>query len=95
MTADITPMLDVSEWTDERLLRVKAGRTISVCIPCRNEAATIGELVTKIRSRLVERIPLVDELIVLDDRSSDGTPQVAAAAGAQVVSISEVHGRYG
>jgi glucosyl-3-phosphoglycerate synthase len=88
-------MLDVSEWTPERLLRAKAGRTISVCIPCRNEAATIGELVGKICADLVERVPLVDELIVLDDRSTDGTAEVATAAGAQVVSISEVHERYG
>lgn len=95
MTADITPMLDVSDWTAERLLAEKAGRTISVCIPCRNEAATIGELISKIRSSLVERIPLVDELIVLDDRSTDGTAEVAAAAGARVVPITEVHERYG
>jgi glucosyl-3-phosphoglycerate synthase len=66
------------------LVAAKAGRTIAVCIPARNEAATIGEIVGAIAGRLVT-VGLVDELIVVDDGSADGTGELAAAAGAQVI----------
>lgn len=75
--------------------RAKAGRTVSMCIPCRDEAATIGPLVSVVRSELMERTGVVDELIVLDDRSTDDTARVAAQAGARVVSIEDVHRVYG
>ena len=38
---------------------------------------------------------IVDELIVLDDRSTDDTARVAAHAGARVVSIDDVHAKHG
>ena len=66
------------------LVEAKQGRTISVCIPCRDEAATIGPLVSMVRHALIRRIPLVDELLVLDDRSTDDPAAVAASAGATV-----------
>jgi glucosyl-3-phosphoglycerate synthase len=86
---------DVAGWDVDCAAEQKHSRTISVCIPCRNEAATIGDLVTKVRRTLVDAYALVDELIVLDDRSSDGTGAIAEAAGARVVHIDEVHARYG
>lgn len=86
---------DVSCWDADCAADEKEGRTISVCIPCRNEASTVGDLVTKVRSSLMSRHGLVDELIVLDDRSTDGTGRIAADAGARVVHIDEVHQRYG
>jgi glucosyl-3-phosphoglycerate synthase len=77
----------------------KAGRTVSVCIPCRDEVATIGTLATAIRHELMaghgEAPALVDELLVIDDRSTDGTADAAHAAGATVVPIDEIHARYG
>lgn len=81
--------------TLDAAVQAKAGRTVSVCIPCRDEAATIGPLVSVIRSELMQRHALVDELIVLDDRSTDETAQVATGAGAKVVSIDEIHAKYG
>src|SRR5436190_11599255 len=77
------------------LARAKGGRTISVCIPCKDEAATIGQLVETICTTLVERSPLVDELIVIDDRSGDATAALAARAGADVISIDDIHERQG
>ena len=75
----------------DQLVEAKAGRTVSVCIPCRDEAATIGPLVSMVRHTLMRKVPLVDELIVLDDRSTDDTAAVAASAGATVVAIGDVH----
>ncbi len=79
----------------ERMVAAKAGRTVSVCIPCRDEAATIGSLVSAIRKELIEEVRVVDELIVLDDRSTDDTALVATHAGARVVSIEDVHREHG
>jgi glucosyl-3-phosphoglycerate synthase len=69
---------------------------VSVCLPARNEAATVGPIVEVIRTELMERAPLVDEILVIDDHSEDRTAQVAATAGARVVDASELlteHGR--
>lgn len=55
------------------LVAAKPGRTIAVCIPARNEAATIGEIVRAITGRLIPPAGLVDEVIVVDDGSTDAT----------------------
>jgi glucosyl-3-phosphoglycerate synthase len=62
----------------------KGATRVSVCLPARNEAATIGPIVTAIRRELMDDVLLVDELLVLDDHSDDGTAEVAEAAGATV-----------
>ena len=58
--------------------------SVAVCIPARNEAGTLGAIATSV-ARLVEA-GVVDDLLVIDDGSSDATASVAAAAGARVVS---------
>jgi glucosyl-3-phosphoglycerate synthase len=70
------------------LVAAKAGRTVSVCIPARNEAATIGPIVASVVTHLTDGgggLPLVDEVVVVDDGSTDGTGDVAARAGARVI----------
>src|SRR3984957_9859607 len=69
----------------ERLVEAKRGRRISVCVPARDEEATVGDVVTAICSQLMGAGALVDELVVVDDGSSDATAAVARAAGADVV----------
>lgn len=86
---------EMSDRTIDSVLAAKGGRTVSLCIPCRDEAATIGPLVSAIRLELIERAALVDELIILDDRSTDETAAVATSAGGTVVRIDDVHARYG
>jgi glucosyl-3-phosphoglycerate synthase len=66
------------------------GLTTSVCIPARDEAATIGRIVEIARRRLMEAVPLLDEILVIDDHSKDATAEVAAAAGARVVRSADV-----
>jgi glucosyl-3-phosphoglycerate synthase len=53
---------------------------VSVVIPARNEAATVGAIVEALVA--VERIA---EVLVVDDGSADATAAVAEAAGARVV----------
>lgn len=68
----------------------KRGRRISVCLPARNEEATIGEIVGLIRRELMDRGRIVDELLVVDDASTDGTAGVARRGGATVVAAASV-----
>jgi glycosyltransferase involved in cell wall biosynthesis len=63
---------------------------ISVLIPCYNSAETIGALVTSIVTD--PAFGDGDELIVVDDRSTDGSADRAAAAGARVVCLAENSG---
>ncbi|NBE54618.1 glucosyl-3-phosphoglycerate synthase [Streptomyces boluensis] len=72
----------------DQLLAAKArlGTTVSVVLPALDEEATVGEIVTVIRRKLMTPdVPLVDELVVIDSGSTDRTSEVAAAAGARVV----------
>lgn len=73
----------------ERLLAARAaeaGRgSVSVVLPALNEEATVGEIVATIRRELMEKVRLVDELVVIDSGSTDATAEVAREAGARVV----------
>lgn len=74
----------------EELLAAKGDRRTSVCLPARDEAGTIGPIVDAIVTVLVAGCGLVDEVVVVDDRSTDATAAVAAAAGARVVAADSV-----
>ncbi len=67
------------------VLAAKNDDRIAVVIPARNEAATIGRIVEVVADELCRRYPLVDELVVVDDGSTDATASISAAAGARVV----------
>jgi len=68
----------------------RQGLTLSVCLPARDEEATVGRIVTAIRTELMERVPLVDEIVVVDDGSVDGTARAAHLAGARVCAAESV-----
>jgi len=78
-----------------RLLEAKRGRRVSVCLPARDEAATVGHTVEVVRRDLMERSALVDELVVIDDGSTDDTAEIALASGARVLAASDVLREYG
>ena len=80
------------DWPLDELLTAKRrqGATVSVVIPARNEERTVGAVVGAISRSLVDEVPLVDELVVMDSDSTDATAQVAARAGAVVHRTAEV-----
>jgi glucosyl-3-phosphoglycerate synthase len=81
---------NATQWTGRRLARAKGTTRVSVVIPARDEEATVGAIVTTIRQHLADRVPLVDEILVVDSRSTDATATVSRAAGARVVSQDEI-----
>lgn len=65
--------------------KAAAGLRVSVCIPARNEAATLAGVVMPVMALLGEPEYLVDEVIVVDDCSTDATGPLAEALGARVL----------
>ncbi|CAN5799366.1 hypothetical protein BH24CHL5_BH24CHL5_07810 [soil metagenome] len=87
-----------SEFSDlNRLLALKEkqGLTISAVLPTLNESATIGPIVRAARRELMEKVPLIDELLVIDSDSDDDTRSIAESEGARVAVHQQVLTRYG
>jgi glycosyltransferase involved in cell wall biosynthesis len=61
---------------------------LSVVIPCLNEADTVAECVAKAVTA-VQELGIAGEVIVADNGSTDGSRELAAEAGARVVSVPE------
>jgi glucosyl-3-phosphoglycerate synthase len=74
------------------LIAAERDCSISVCVPARDEALTIGPIVTSL-VRLRE-LGAVDEVVVVD-ASSDGTAEIAARAGADVYAQASLMPSYG
>lgn len=73
----------------DRAASLKGSTTLSLCIPCFNESRTIGNLVERLLGD-PRCAFLVDELLVIDDHSTDASAAVARSCGAQVVAVSDV-----
>jgi glucosyl-3-phosphoglycerate synthase len=74
-----------SEFSDIKGLvemKEKTGESITLCLPTLNEESTIGPIVDTMMSNLVVKYPLLDEIIVVDSGSTDGTRDAALDAGA-------------
>jgi glucosyl-3-phosphoglycerate synthase len=76
----------------DQLVEAKArtGTTVSVCLPARNEETTVGQIVASVRRNLVEHAALVDEVVVIDDGSTDATTEAAKWEGARVLSVDDI-----
>jgi len=60
---------------------------LSIVMPCLNEAATVADCVKQAREALA-KYGIRGEVIVADNGSTDGSRELAAAAGARVVPVS-------
>jgi glucosyl-3-phosphoglycerate synthase len=74
-------------------LATERSASVSVCVPTRDCAPTIGRVVEELLG-LHER-GVVDEVVVVDAASPDGTSEIAAAAGARVVQEADLLPEFG
>ena len=92
--------LEVSTWSErrryhatdfriDRLKRLKRGTSIAVVIPTKECAATIAGVLGHTVGPAAQA-GLIDEIVVVDADSADGTAELAVAGGARVVQQNEV-----
>ena len=82
-----------NEFSDlARLVEIKRQRgvTISVGLPALNEEETIGGVISVLKEALMEQVPLVDEIVVIDSNSTDRTREIAAEMGVPVYIHQEI-----
>ncbi len=87
-----------AEFADVRRLaqlKEKQGLTVSLVLPTLDEEETIGPIVRRAMREMVGRVPLLDEILVIDSASTDRTREIAEAEGARVVQHPDVLPRYG
>lgn len=75
--------------------RIAAQRrqSVSVCVPARECAQTVGDIVDVLAQLRAEGV--IDEVVVVDAASADGTAAVAEQAGARVLQEAELMSTYG
>lgn len=83
-----------SEFPVDRILEAKGSTTVSVCLPARDEASTVGPIVRALREDLLST-GAIDEIVVLDDHSVDETATIARDAGALVRQAADVLPAFG
>ncbi len=87
-----------TEYDDlQRLLALKQqqGVRISLGLPTLNEEQTIGEIIGQVQEHLIEKTPLLDEVVLIDSGSQDRTREIAAAHGIPVYIHQEILPQYG
>jgi glucosyl-3-phosphoglycerate synthase len=78
-------------------LKEREGLTISLAIPALNEENTVGKIISTLKRDLVDRVPLLDEIVLIDSNSEDRTVDIAMALGIPVFKHPEIlpqHGSY-
>jgi len=65
-------------------LKEKQNLTISLALPALNEEETVGKVIRTIKNVLMTRIPLLDEIVLMDSNSTDRTRQIAEKIGVPI-----------
>ncbi|MER3543482.1 MAG: glucosyl-3-phosphoglycerate synthase [Chloroflexota bacterium] len=70
----------------EQLVRWKRerGHTISLALPALNEAEMVGHVISTLKQALMDEVPLLDEIVLIDSNSTDATREIAASLGIPV-----------
>ncbi len=78
----------LSEFTQNVLAKGADDLEVSVVMPCLNESRTVGRCVAKAVKALAD-LGVKGEVVVADNGSSDGSPEVATEHGARVVHVTK------
>jgi glucosyl-3-phosphoglycerate synthase len=90
MRAPAIRTTSIHDWSLSALQAAKQER-VAVVLPALNEERTIGTIVGAIREDLATGAgPLIDDIVVVDNKSTDLTAEVAADAGARVIQCGDV-----
>jgi len=81
----------------EKLVEMKTARnlTISLGLPALNEEETIEKIIQTMQDHLMDRVPLLDEIVLIDSGSTDYTVDIAQDLGIPVYQHSEILPQYG
>lgn len=75
-------------WLLER--KQEQGLTISLALPALNEEAMVGKVIRTIQRALMEQVPLLDEIVLIDSNSTDRTRAIAESLGVPVYIHQEI-----
>jgi glucosyl-3-phosphoglycerate synthase len=81
----------------DALLELKRaqGLTISLALPALNEEDTVGNVITTVKQALMDEVPLLDEIVLIDSDSTDRTRAIARQLGIPVFIHQQTLPRYG
>jgi glucosyl-3-phosphoglycerate synthase len=72
------------EFTNLNLLlayKQRQNLKISLALPALNEEATVGNVIQTVKRALMDQVPLLDEIVLIDSNSTDRTREIAASLG--------------
>ena len=75
---------EFSRLRDLVALKQQQGVSISLALPALNEAETVGRVIRMMKKELMQRAPLLDEIVLIDSNSTDRTREIAAKEGIPV-----------
>lgn len=76
-------------------LKEKQKLTVSLGLPALNEAETIGDIISTMKKNLHDEVPLLDEVVLIDSRSTDDTVKIARDLGIEVYAHQDILPQYG
>jgi glycosyltransferase involved in cell wall biosynthesis/nucleotide-binding universal stress UspA family protein len=85
------------EFSDlEYLYEIKKNQevTISLALPALNEQETVGNVIHTVKNELMENVPLLDEIVLIDSNSTDQTRAIARKEGVPVYIHQEILPEY-
>ena len=89
---------DADEFADlSQLVAMKEerGLTISLGLPALNEEATVGKVIRTLQRALMHKVPLLDEIVLIDSCSQDRTRDIARRLGLPVYVHQDILPQYG
>jgi hypothetical protein len=62
-------------------LKEKQGVTIGLALPALNEEETVGNVISTVKRALMDDVPLLDQIVLIDSNSTDNTVAIAESLG--------------